>query len=38
LPSRSQKRGRLISALSAYHCVLAVKDEREDALAACGGL
>ncbi len=24
--------------LSAYHVVLAVKDEREDALAACGGL
>jgi hypothetical protein len=23
---------------SAYHAVLAVKDEREDALAACGGL
>ncbi len=23
---------------SAYHVVLAVKDEREDALAACGGL
>src|SRR5690606_5266817 len=30
--------GRFTSALSAYHAVLTVKDERDDALAACGGL
>jgi hypothetical protein len=28
----------LSDSLSAYHAVLAVKDEREDAPAACGGL
>jgi len=30
--------GRDFCFASPYHAVLAVKDEREDALAACGGL
>jgi hypothetical protein len=34
LPSKERRTGWITSALLAYHVVLAVKDEREDALAA----